>query len=66
MDNQALDYQALAQFSETWGLLLLVIIFLTAVAWALWPSNKARFEDAAQVPLREELPLREDDEDHVQ
>lgn len=60
-----MDYQVLAQFSETWGLLLLVIIFLTAVAWALWPSNKARFEDAAQMPLREELPLRED-EDHVQ
>lgn len=59
MSNQAMDYQSLAQFSETWGLLLLVVIFLCAVAWALWPSNKARFEDAAQMPLRE-------DEDHVQ
>lgn len=59
MTEQTLDYQALAQFAETWGLLLLVIIFATAVGWALWPSNKARFEDAAQVPLRE-------DEDNVQ
>lgn len=54
-----MTYQNLANFSETWGLVLLVVIFLTAVAWALWPSNKARFEDAAQVPLRE-------DEDHIQ
>lgn len=59
-----MDYQTLAQFSATWGLLLLIAIFLSAVAWALWPSNKARFEDAAMVPLREDqVPLRED-EDH--
>lgn len=59
MAYQSIDYQTLAQFAETWGLLLLVIMFVSAVGWALWPSNKARFEDAAQVPLRE-------DEDNVQ
>lgn len=54
-----MTYYSLAHFAQTWGLVLLVAIFLSAVAWALWPSNKQRFEEAAQLPLRE-------DEDHIQ
>lgn len=52
--SEHMTYQDLAHFSATWGLVFLVVIFLSAVAWALWPSNKARFDDAAQVPLRED------------
>lgn len=49
-----MTYQGLAQFAETWGLVFLAILFLTAVAYALWPSNKERFDDAAEIPLRED------------
>ncbi len=29
-------------------------IFLAIVAYALWPRNKAAFDEAAKMPLREE------------
>lgn len=29
-------------------------IFIAIVIYALWPRNKAMFDDAAQMPLREE------------
>jgi cytochrome c oxidase cbb3-type subunit 4 len=47
-------YKFLANFAQTWGLLYFVIVFAIAVAWALWPSNRQRFEDAARLPLRED------------
>ena len=31
-----------------------VCIFLAIVAWALWPRNKATFDAASRLPLREE------------
>ena len=31
-----------------------VAIFLAVVAYALWPRNKAAFDEAARMPLREE------------
>jgi cytochrome c oxidase cbb3-type subunit IV len=33
---------------------LFVGIFLAIVTYALWPRNKAAFDEAAKVPLREE------------
>ena len=33
---------------------IFVAIFLAIVAYALWPRNKAAFDDAARMPLREE------------
>ena len=47
-------YKTLASFAQTWGLAYFVTVFVLAVAYALWPSNRARFEDAARMPLRED------------
>jgi len=47
-------YKVLAEFAQTWGLLLFVIAFAAVVAYALWPSNKKKFDDAARTPLRED------------
>ena len=33
---------------------IFVAIFLSIVAYALWPRNKAAFDEAAKMPLREE------------
>ena len=33
---------------------IFVAIFLAIVAYALWPRNKAAFDEAARMPLREE------------
>jgi len=47
-------YNALAQFAQTWGLLYFVAVFAVVLAYALWPSRKAGFDEAARVPLRED------------
>lgn len=47
-------YRTLAEFAQTWGLLYFVAIFLFVVAYALWPSNKAKFDEASRMPLRED------------
>ncbi|MGO4705915.1 cbb3-type cytochrome c oxidase subunit 3 [Microvirga sp. 2MCAF38] len=47
-------YKSLAEFAQTWGLLYFVGVFLAVVVYALSPSRKKRFEDAARIPLRED------------
>ena len=47
-------YRALAEFAQTWGLAYFVAIFLVVLAYALWPSRKQQFDEAARIPLRED------------
>lgn len=47
-------YATLAGFAQTAGLLYFVAMFLAVVVYAFWPRNRARFDDAAQIPLRED------------
>ncbi|MCC0015770.1 MAG: cbb3-type cytochrome c oxidase subunit 3 [Rhodobiaceae bacterium] len=47
-------YKTLAVFAQTWGLVYFVALFLAVLAYALWPSNKTRFDKAAHIPLRED------------
>lgn len=54
-----MTYQTLAHFAETWGLVFLFVLFVAAVAYALWPTNKKRFEEAALMPLQ-------DDQENIQ
>jgi cytochrome c oxidase cbb3-type subunit 4 len=49
-------YATLASFAQTWGLGLFVLMFLVAVAYAVWPSNKEKFREAAHLPLEEREP----------
>jgi cytochrome c oxidase cbb3-type subunit 4 len=46
-------YESLASFAQTWGMLLFIALFLTAGAYALWPRNQQKFDDAARVPLED-------------
>jgi cytochrome c oxidase cbb3-type subunit IV len=48
-----MTYQTLSQFAQTGGLLYFVAMFLAAVAYALWPRNRSRFDAAAHLPLSE-------------
>jgi cytochrome c oxidase cbb3-type subunit 4 len=48
------SYRAVAEFAQTWGLAYFVVIFLIVVAYALWPSRKRHFEEAARIPLQED------------
>ena len=47
-------YSAFAQFAQTWGLLYFVAAFVGVLAYALWPSRKVTFDEAARMPLRED------------
>lgn len=41
-------------FSKTWGAIYLLAVFLLAVVWVYWPSNKATYDEAAKSPLSDE------------
>jgi len=47
-------YKAVAEFAQTWGLIYFMVIFVAVVIYALWPSRKKQFDDAARIPLRED------------
>ena len=47
-------YKAVAEFAQTWGLIYFVAIFLVVLIYALWPSRKKEFDEAARIPLRED------------
>ena len=47
-------YHWLARFAQSAGLLYFVGIFLAVCLYAFWPSNKARFEEAARTPLQDD------------
>ena len=51
MDN---TYRMIAEFAQTWGLVYFVGIFIAVLVYALWPSRKQQFDDAARMPLRED------------
>lgn len=47
-------YSALAEIAQQAGVLFFMGTFLMLVAYALWPKNRGRFEEAARMPLRED------------
>ena len=47
-------YRAFAEFAQTWGLGYFIVVFAAALAYALWPSRKQQFDEAARIPLRED------------
>ena len=49
-----MTHQDVANFAESWGLLILFSMFVVAVVYALWPANKSKFTEAAHRALDEE------------
>jgi cytochrome c oxidase cbb3-type subunit 4 len=47
-------YETLQQFAAVWGLAYFGLIFVIAVVYALLPSKRAAFDEAARIPLRED------------
>jgi cytochrome c oxidase cbb3-type subunit 4 len=47
-------YRAVSEFAQTWGLAYFLVIFAVALAYALWPSRKRQFDEAARIPLQED------------
>jgi cytochrome c oxidase cbb3-type subunit IV len=49
-----MDYETVAAFAKTWGLVYLVVMFVCVLFYALRPGAKATFDEAARMPLRED------------
>jgi cytochrome c oxidase cbb3-type subunit 4 len=49
-----MTYEQANHFAQTWGLVLLALCFAAAVAYALWPGNREKFNRAAHAPLMDE------------
>ena len=47
-------YKFLAEFAQTYGLLYFVGVFALVLVWVFWPSRRKQFDEAAQMPLRED------------
>lgn len=47
-------YEQIAAFSQQGGLIYFFLFFMAVVAYAVWPRNKAKFDDAARIPFRED------------
>jgi len=47
-------YRTVAEFAQTWGLVYFVAAFAIVLIYALWPSRKRQFDEAARMPLRED------------
>lgn len=47
-------YRFLAHLAQSAGLLYFMAVFMAICAYALWPRNKARFDEAAAIPLKED------------
>ncbi len=48
------NYAFFSHFAQTWGLVYFFLLFLAAVAYALWPSRQKEFDKMARLPLQED------------
>jgi cytochrome c oxidase cbb3-type subunit IV len=48
-----MDYDSLRHFADSWGLVYLLVLFLSVVVFIFRPGAKQQAIDAAQIPLRE-------------
>ena len=49
-----MDHDFTVWFSKSFGLFYLIALSIIIVAYAFWPSNKKRFDEAAQSILGDE------------
>ena len=49
-----LTSESLTAFAASWGSIYFAVMFIAAVAYALWPSKREEFDHAARLPLTED------------
>jgi nitrogen fixation protein FixH/cbb3-type cytochrome oxidase subunit 3 len=47
-------YESLAEYAQSAGTVYFFLFFIGTLVYAFWPKNRARFGDAARMPLRED------------
>jgi cytochrome c oxidase cbb3-type subunit IV len=48
------EYQTLRTFADSWGLLFMTLVFLLVVFRAFRPSAQRDYDDAAEIPFKED------------
>ena len=48
------DYNFLREFADSWVLLMMFLFFVSAGFWALRPSARSLYNDAASIPFKED------------
>ena len=49
-----MTYEAMSRIAQQGGALYFVLMFVAAVAYAVWPRKREEFKRAARLPLDEE------------
>lgn len=49
-----MEYETVAAFSKTWGLVYLFVMFVAVLVYALNPFSRKKFKDAAEIPFKED------------
>lgn len=49
-----MTYEAISEFSKSWGLVYLMVMFVSVCAYAFWPRNQQKFDEAARLPLEKD------------
>ena len=47
-------YKFLAGLAQSMGLIYFMAMFFAVLAYAMWPGNKKSFDEASQIPLKED------------
>ena len=50
-----MTYETVSRLAQQGGSIYFSLLFIAAVAYALWPKNRAGFDHAARLPFDEEL-----------
>jgi len=53
-------YDLLRQFADSWGLLMMVLMFLGVIIFAFRPGSRSLHQDMARLPLRNEAAPKPD------
>ena len=51
---EGLSYETVLAVCQSWSVVYFALMFAAALTYALWPSNKKRFAEAAYLPLRDD------------
>jgi cytochrome c oxidase cbb3-type subunit IV len=49
-----ISYKEILEFTRSWDVVYFLIVFAAACIYALWPSNKKKFDEAAEIPLHDD------------
>ena len=51
-----MDYETLRQLADSWGLVYLMVVFISVILFNFRPGSKKRAEELAKIPFREDEP----------